>query len=1193
MSSPRDPTRLRHGLNPLSTSSLVGYNNQLSSPMSAVSMASSHMQPIQTPGSAIQPYNPQEWVSSPAQIPERQHQFATTEAQVNMPLHGSPQQAANQGQTSASGAGPPPPPYSPPRRTHQPRPVSTAFEYGHVQVSTPPPSRFSTLIPHRPSPEPQASRAFPPPPGMSGRGSSRDRLFGIPLGRRKDREQLTSSPEPMHPPMPASRRSVGPLAFHQPEPERVVSMSLAVNTQIIPPASRRAASTGAIETPNSARSRSTSQTRWEPGMPVPPPPPGPPPSGSRSQSVQGMDRATVPIISPPTRRRPPSGVTSLGPVPPTPAGWVEGDAQVARPTEAAPPPVPLLQPAQPSPSVRGRSPGLTIDTALASDPNQPVEQPLGSNSSASGLNRARAVRHDKTIIQRRTESRNQYDPVESIDAVVQPRPISNIVVPTSANGMVQKITLPKTTPRSAGRIQLEPPRTGDSSGHYDSRNSTPRAPDSAKLAIREVETPPFSPAAKPYRQTSGSHAVPPKSLPTPPLRAGSASSSLPAEATHPPGSAALPLSKDAVVNQNADEFANGSIERFRAFAIRESAVATDADRVRLFADFIVNESRIRRERYATAIGAMGSEIFDLTRDLFRPMVPVRRESGISQEDWTPGSSEPNRSHRGSVGSISRGDGQSSSAPTSANLPPSPGQAPAANWGDPSRGGFERSKRESKYMGVPKEQWLETEQSAVYGSTGEQSSSSEYPPEKTGWHDEGEQTPHMPPYTPAGSAPSPAVNMHGLLDVSRLVTLPPPYPRHHPAVNNSHPELSSIRIAVRALSELSDIDSTKERFAASSSKRREESLKAASDRRQAMRVNLQKEINSGNLSYADAGIIEADFNDQEKDKKKELEKAEYEHFQNQVVLPLNDILTERINRATELFDDLTRHMFDNGEIDADMPQEEGDDRPELLEKLTLLKWIFEQRESLHRVIYDLLSDRNGRYRDVVLTPYRLSGNAEKLKSAEDFFGEDAAKRENAFANEVLNRAREFRSVMEEAVARGVELQLSAFWDIAPPLCRLLESIPLDLEDFGIQIPSAEYEENPSYHEHPFQYLYSLLLHAEKSSYQFIEAHTNQLCLLHEVKEAVMNAKARVLATQVIEADGTATRAVDREQKAQHMKDMESQRLTEDLKEKVRMVQEQWNSALGEAMTSVKERTGEWLLQTGGWDETLEDGGVGVA
>lgn len=875
----------------------------------------------------------------------------------------------------------------------------------------------------------------------------------------------------------------------------------------------------------------------------------------------------------------------------------------------------------------------------ASNPSEPIEPPLNSSGSASGLNRAKAVRHDKTILQRRTESRAGHESRGSIDSTLQGQTITDIVVPTTTNGLTRKLTISRMTPRSSGKAPMDQPLTGESPGQqHDSRNSTPRAPDSATLMHREVATPPFSPTpAKTYRQISGGQAAVPKSLPTPPPQTRSASGSVIVEASRQSSSAAPSPSKEAIVSQSAAEFATGSIERFRSFAIKEASATTDADRVRLFADFIVTESRIRRERYSSAIGAMGSEIFDLSRDLFRPMSSVRRESMNSQSvgDWTPESSEPNRSHRGSVSSVHQADDSSSSAPASASLPPSPGIKQPLNWGgtanympslspilsmsvsdnhengssrgrppsrwwetdshgDPNRGGFERSKRESKYMGVPKDQWVEDEQSTPhYLPINEQGSTSEYPPEKTGWHDQGEiaWTP-QPSSVSVASTPSTATNRHGLLDVSRLVTMPPPYPRRHPAVNNNHPELMSIHTSVRSLSELAEIEGSKERFAANSQRRREEASKAAAERRQALRSNLQKEIHLGNLGYADAAAIESDFNEQEKDKKKEVEKMEYEHFQNQVVLPLNDILTERISRATDLFDDLARHLFDSNEIDADMPQEEGDDKPELLEKLTLLKWIFEQRESLHRAIYDLLSDRNARYRDVVLTPYRLSGNAEKIKSAEAFFREDAEKREYAFANEVLNRAREFRSVMEEAVSRGIELQLSAFWDIAPPLCGLLDSIPMDLEGFAVHIPASEYEENPAYHDHPLQYLYSLLLHAEKSTYQFIEAYTNQLCLLHEVKEAVVNAKARVLATQLADVDGTPIRPEDRELRAKQMKEAESHRLTEDLKEKVRVVQDQWNSSLGTAMTAVKERTGEWLLQTGGWDEALEDNGVGM-
>ncbi|OAA63834.1 hypothetical protein ISF_04543 [Cordyceps fumosorosea ARSEF 2679] len=1180
MSSPRD--RLRQGLNPLSTSALGSLvaQQQHGTPISAISMASPHLLALQTPVSALQPYNPQEWVPPGApQMPERQVQYAA-EAQASAP--------------------PPPPPYSPPRSRQQ-RPVSTAFEYALAPMSTPSPRISSNLAVHHASPESLPNPSFPPPPGAGGRGGSRDRRFGLPsLGRRKEPEQQQSSPPDAHP-TALARRSMGPASFYAPEPQRPVA---GPSTEGLPPAARRAASTGALDTPTSSRSRSTSQTRWAPGMPLPPPPPGPPPSGSRSQSVQSIDRNAVPIISPPTRRPPPSGVTSLGPVPPTPADWVDPDAQHA--------------PAPPEPQ---RSPALAIDTDIARRSNQ-VTEPLGSASSTGSLSRAGAVRHDKTILQRRTESRHTSH--GSIDAVAQSHNVSDIVVPNAANGLGRRLTITKSTPRSAGRPDL--PRSGDSIALNDSRNSTPRGPGSAQLPGFETSTPPFSPYQKKPASSSGL-ALAPKSIPTPPPHKRSGSGSQPRESSRPPPSAGTTASKQAVTLQTADQFAANTIERFRQFAAQESAAASDADRVRLFADFIVNESRLRRERYASAIGEMGSEIFDLTRDLFRPMTNSRRASATSQ-DWTPSSAGPDRSQLESSGMSSVSDGVSGSAPTSAGISHSPttstggnqnyggtsympslspilsmsvsdnpenssrGRPPSRWWetdsnGDPARG-WERSKRESKYMGVSKDQWVEEANELTGAGEGP---SSQYPPEKTGWHDQDELnlTPHPEQFsaTSTETTPSPATKTEGL-DVSRLVTMPPPYPRHHPAVNNNHPELTETRTAVRGLSELSEMDETKEKFALASSKRREDFAKATAERRRALRENLQKETAAGNIGYADAAAIEQDSEAQERDKAKELEKTEYEHFQNGVIVPLNELLSARIAKATDLFDNLASQLFGSGQNDADMPQEEGDDRPELLEKLTLLKWIFETREFLHRTIFDLLTDRNARYRDVVLTPYRLSGNTEKLKSAEEFFAADASNRENAYANEVLNRTRDFRSVVDSAVQHGVALQLSAFWDIAPPLHGLVDSIPPNLEGFEIQMPASEFEENPAYHDHPLQYLFSLLAHAEKSTYQFIESHTNLLCLLHEVKEAVVNGKGRVLETQLQDADGAPITAETRLARAQRMRQDEGRRLTEDLQEKVREVQEQWNSALGAELKTVKERTREWLLETGGWDETLEEG-----
>lgn len=500
------------------------------------------------------------------------------------------------------------------------------------------------------------------------------------------------------------------------------------------------------------------------------------------------------------------------------------------------------------------------------------------------------------------------------------------------------------------------------------------------------------------------------------------------------------------------------------------------------------------------------------------------------------------------------------------------------------------------MGVHKEarealQWSDSPVDQETPSFSEGSSSRDYPQEKTGWHDQDSMlTPqplrHSTQSLNSSSAPSSPNPAH--LDISRLVTLPPPYPRHHPAVNNNHPELTATRTAIRQISDMTEVDKTKERFLQTSQKKREEAAQAASERRAALRANLQREINAGNMSFAEASSIEQDSVESENDSLKALGKADFEHFQSHVVMPLNELLTDRIAQATALFDDLASHLFDDVESAADLPQEEGDDKPELLEKVTLLKWIFEARETLHRAIYDILSDRNDRYREVILTPYRLAKNEEKVASAKAFFAEDAAKREAEYANEVLERTRALQRVVEENTVRGVEVQLSAFWDIAPPLRRVLEKIPADLGagHFRVQIPAQEYQENPSYHQHPLQYLYSLLNHAEQSTYQFIESQTNLLCKLHEVNEAASHAEARV-----VETEETDEEPEERAARARALRLEQEQKLTSDLQERVQVVQGQWRSALGEAIKNTKQAVGEWLLSTGGWDESLEEGGVG--
>jgi hypothetical protein len=514
--------------------------------------------------------------------------------------------------------------------------------------------------------------------------------------------------------------------------------------------------------------------------------------------------------------------------------------------------------------------------------------------------------------------------------------------------------------------------------------------------------------------------------------------------------------------------------------------------------------------------------------------------------------------------------------------------------------LERTKRESKYMGMPKElrEALQYENGGAAsngngkgidsGHATEQKGygPNEYPPEKSSWNEEDPSSPppqQTPSKSPGAFSTMPSTPNPDHLDVSRLVTLPPPYPRHHPAVNNNHPDLTSIRTTVRQLSDFTEVEATKSRFLTASTQLASEQATAATQRRNSLRASIQRSIESGSMTYADAAQVEANFTSTEADKTKEASKLSFELFQSQVVMPVNDLLMDRVHRSTQLFTQLRSKLFvDAQEQSPNLTQEEGDEQPELLEKLTLLKWIFEARESLHRELFDLLSDRNDRYRDMVITPYRLASNLEKIANAESFFAEDAGKRKLAFEQEVLKRTEEFMDIIEENVVRGVEVQLSAFWDIAPSLRSITEKIPASakLDSFHIQIPSAEYDENPSYYEYPLQYLYSLLRHCEKSTYQFIESQTNLLCLLHEVKSGVTVANCRLMRSQRVQ-QGEAEGVVKAELEA--VERDEGGRLTDDLKEKVRCVEELWSSALGEELSGVKGRIARFLVESGGWED----------
>ena len=890
-------------------------------------------------------------------------------------------------------------------------------------------------------------------------------------------------------------------------------------------------------------------------------------------------------------------------------------------------------------------------------------------------------RSAKGIRERRSESRNgkgraldesAVEPASAIapwDGEYEDLRPTDLVLPCPRSSRSKQRVQPKITPKSSKSMQsidgaLNSAELRISSGKavsFTSSRTTPQ-PESgfSQRFSASTSTPPFSPDRDGQPSVSlkitPSTTAPPKSFPSPPSQrsSGPALSLIvpPGPETRPishllhtpnPGeSMQIPLTPSTRVAQeqvgdllgpeSPNAFAGRAVERHRIFAEREAAAASDSERLDLFIQYMVAESRIRREQYATVFEQENVEISDLTEGLFgrseteqsfREQERAHSRADTSRRTSIASSTLEDTSSQGDASAPSRMHESPSSATTNSSsqirpdstwwkdyvpsLSPiasmsivtgqdemdSRGRAPSRWWEDKSHSGdaapgdafnvLGRSKRESKYMGVHRNlpavyeggasssagnTWgssAEVNQPPVYGPN-------EYPPEKVGWHQEDQPAPlprHYPP-TPRSAPYTPDPRR---LDISRLVTLPPPYPRHHPAVNNSHPDLADVRGVVRSLNQDEEPTSIKETYNTQMTGQRQLVDSWCNHQRSLHRQDIEFRIQHGEISQEQYDEAEIDLEAKVHKSEQDIAQADFDLFQSSVLTPLHAIFSDRIKLATSSLDRLSTRLFSDAQSRSpNLPQEEGDEQPELLEKLTQLKWLFEARESLHRQIYDLLSERNDRYKAIVLLPFKQIQNHQKHSEAESFFAEDAQERRIAYERAVYARAQAFLTVIESNVTRGVEVQLSAFWDIAPSLLEVLHKIPTNLEGFEIQIPVSEYEENPSYYDHPLQYLYSLLSHAEKSSYQFIESQTNLFCLLHEIRSHALSARCRVEA-----------QASERSWAADEMQWKEEKKLTDDLKEKVGVVEGQWEEALGSELMEARERVRGCLLEQGGFDD----------
>ncbi|KAH6633117.1 hypothetical protein C7974DRAFT_164923 [Boeremia exigua] len=1268
-----------------SSSPFTPFANNLSSPYAPSSVGSSPM---------AAPYNPQQWRGNG----RTGVQYAPQQTQ--MAINPVRQQDLS-GHEEAMPS--PPPPYTPARAPSQniSQALSSspghAFPQGHhppppiPQTGTPSSARAARSFHNRPvsiaipsgSAAAPGNTLFAPPPVAPSRERSSSRGLSTKFSlsnfrnRNVDHSPAPSAIESLHSsthdalqrgdPGSSSQRN---FAQYTPSPldRRYIPDS---QSPLRPPNARRAASAGVLGHGTETRTPVDEippnlQASWGPGMPLPPPPPGPPPTGSRSQSVgpgYDSDRQAGYPSAPPTRR---PGQTPLGPIPPTPMGWEEESTTV---TASVPPP-------PPAPARSPAAHGLHVNTSLqrreyvASPPEAESEStvsgPSMTSHSGSGSTLSRPRREGSargSIRERREESRaareRRAEPNNNPWAhdleVSTTR--ANVDLASPESGLSRRGAITRNTPRSGGALRS--PRSAHLYEDPGSASSTPRLLAGQRNVSGAAPTPPFSPGTEHLSQKLPA-AFPAKALPTPPPHSAEDGRGL----TTPSGVANRSVSQTSLHSvltphdaslqtprpTDRDVFAQASIERHRAFIEKEMHAEDDEERLELFAEFIVAESRFRRDRYSSAFDAIGAgEVMDLTRDLWRSNKTSGRRAVTPSAQVTP--SYARSIHPGSVSGESPDTRPSDSMPTTAASPASslgqftphtepaspssassqrardaawnnnfhPSLSPipsmamstipdeedsrgrsASRWWESDDGSqgigdrrLERSKRESKYMGLVMETQESFHQDGQNQPTPKHyraSSSSrpavyrpdEYPPEKVGLHDGKGKQPASFDYFPTPTPP--AIDPHKL-DVSRLVTLPPSYPRHHPAVNNNHPDLASIRSSLRTLTNLSELKTTKTNFETKTEARKESENASLNDRRAHVRYNIQENLRNGQMTFQDAAKADADFEAREHQRAQDVVQSIFDTFQAEVANVLHAMLCERVTKVTASIEHLKGRLSDEAqELNPNQTQEEGDEKPELLEMLTLLKWLFELREALHKELFELENERNDLYRDIIVLPYVQAKNDQKVQEATDFFRRDAQDRKVSAEKEILKRYEEFLDVIERNVTRGVETQLSAFWDIAPGLLAIVQKVPHQLDGFGVLIPAQEYSENPAYYDFPLQYLYTLLAHAGRSAYQFIESQINLLCLLHEVKTAVMTTGSRLLETQRL-LEGEDLASVDAEMKA--IRADEEQRLTDDLKEKVALVESQWDEALGQGLKQCKTKVVDFLTEQGGWDDSLSE------
>ncbi|KAI5777295.1 hypothetical protein EDC01DRAFT_636020 [Geopyxis carbonaria] len=1038
-----------------------------------------------------------------------------------------------------------PPPYSPPNGArNQPLHVDPS----HRRQSSWPHSGSNPASPESagvgPTPSTGTRAAFSPysatasstanttplSPGESGSWFSSRRRYSPTSQQQQQYAPTTPSAlnQPSYPSSPAP--AVAPASVRNPSaPPRTVGNVVPPPPPGPPPASHRSASVSAG--PSAVMpSRSHSRPR---AIQIPPPPQGPPPqrTGSLRRAAAGMASAMA-SLSP--RHSPAS---------PSPRQRSFSQPMTMSPTEESVPPVPPLPPAIP--------------------PKRKIEEEATEETPYRDKQRASPKQVEEEIRMQREGSVDNTN-----------NPYRNGVSKERERGVVSPPRLSPTMrhvpeePEKSPLIDL----TSPDSPHYRGRDSA---------ISMEMRRKPVSPTLTTPRQQ----------LPTPPPQL--VSPTTPGPTTQPGPSKPRDLGKG--VAQPEMGFLDLTRRRYREMLIAEDAVASPSKKLQRFMEFLTKECALRQEMYRDAADEADLQKLAKINDILvgndsappgEPMqevtmTPVSVENDDEDmEDMSP--RKPGRETQWwgqnlTVAAFDQTaydarvrDEESSRGRTSSRWWETSGEGGSISDGravrsdglgdDESGCGFPR--RSARYSKTPRAslreiaEFVTSPRQSGLGELGDNPAaylnSARFPPDRKQHVSTSRSRSRAPTSRTRNSPPRRAVKTS--LDIAPLLTLLPSYPLPYPAANNSHPDLEVFRTLVRTLSQLDGLKALHTSFAAWSKTHHATASAAAATRRNAQAERVQALYTHTPPDFAAIEASNAAFEAHESSHRAATLKAEFDEFTRAVVDPAHRDLHERITAASAAYVDL--HAL----ITAP-PAPDDTAAPELLEKLTAAKWIFDVRETLHRHTHDLLSARNDRWRALVLAPLATPAAA---ADAVAFFDADTASRNAAFAADRAARTASFQQLVKTQVTAAVERARSTYWDTAPLVAESLAQIPAELTGVTPIVPPEEYCDEPEFLTRPLRYLEVKLRLAEGSVYALIERQTELLCLEHAVMslETGEDVSKGGIGEGERRRSGTGGRTAEREGR--------EGRLTEELKERVRTIEDEWKEGLGAVFAEVRER-----------------------